>query len=65
MSFEEHKALVQRFVEEFWNQGNMAAADELNDSHAANLPPWKRGSQQGELQSVRYDLARRVSRLAF
>ena len=26
---EENKALVQRFVEEFWNQKNMSAADEL------------------------------------
>lgn len=29
MSGEDNKALVQRFVEEFWNQGNMTAADEL------------------------------------
>jgi steroid delta-isomerase-like uncharacterized protein len=29
MSAEENKALVHRFVEEFWNEGNMAAADEL------------------------------------
>jgi steroid delta-isomerase-like uncharacterized protein len=29
MSAEENKALVRRFVEEFWNEGNMAAADEL------------------------------------
>ena len=29
MSTEENKALVRRFVEEFWNEGNMAAADEL------------------------------------
>ena len=29
MSHEENKALVSRFVEEFWNQGNTAAADEL------------------------------------
>jgi len=29
MSVEENKALVRRFVEEFWNEGNMAAADEL------------------------------------
>jgi steroid delta-isomerase-like uncharacterized protein len=25
----ENKLLVQRFIEEFWNQGNMAVADEL------------------------------------
>ncbi len=29
MVAEENKALVRRFVEEFWNEGNMSAADEL------------------------------------
>ena len=29
MSAEENKALVRRFVEGFWNEGNKAAADEL------------------------------------
>jgi steroid delta-isomerase-like uncharacterized protein len=29
MSAEENKALVRRFVEEFWNKGNTATADEL------------------------------------
>ncbi|HEY7093882.1 MAG TPA: ester cyclase [Ktedonobacterales bacterium] len=29
MSVEENKALVRRFVEEFWNSGNMAAVDEV------------------------------------
>ena len=29
MSAQENKALVRRFVEEFWNQGNTATADEL------------------------------------
>ena len=29
MSAEENKALVHRFVEEFWNQGKTTAADEL------------------------------------
>ena len=29
MSTEENKELVRRFVEEFWNEGNAAAADEL------------------------------------
>jgi steroid delta-isomerase-like uncharacterized protein len=29
MSVEENKALVRRFVEEFWNSGNMATVDEL------------------------------------
>jgi steroid delta-isomerase-like uncharacterized protein len=29
MAAEENKALVRRFVEEFWNEGNMSAADEL------------------------------------
>jgi steroid delta-isomerase-like uncharacterized protein len=29
VSAEENKALVRRFVEEFWNEGNTATADEL------------------------------------
>lgn len=29
MTAEANKALVKRFVEEFWNEGNTAAADEL------------------------------------
>ena len=29
MTHEENKAVVSRFVEAFWNQGNTAAADEL------------------------------------
>jgi steroid delta-isomerase-like uncharacterized protein len=29
MSAEENKGLVERFVEEFWNEGNLSAADEL------------------------------------
>ncbi len=29
MSAEENKALVRRFVEEFWNEGNIATANEL------------------------------------
>ena len=29
MSAEENKALVERFVEELWNEGNTSAADEL------------------------------------
>ncbi|CAA9410824.1 MAG: hypothetical protein AVDCRST_MAG55-1338 [uncultured Rubrobacteraceae bacterium] len=29
MSAEENKELVRRFVEEFWNEGNAATADEL------------------------------------
>ena len=29
MSAEENKALVERFVEEFWNEGNTSTADEL------------------------------------
>src|SRR5215207_544079 len=34
MSAEENKALVRRFVEEFWNEGNMTAADELMEIDA-------------------------------
>jgi steroid delta-isomerase-like uncharacterized protein len=35
MSAEENKALVRRFVEEFWNEGNPTAADELMAIDAA------------------------------
>jgi len=35
MSAEENKALVRRFVEEFWNEGNAATADELMAADAA------------------------------
>jgi len=34
MSAEENKALVHRFVEEFWNKGKTTAADELMASDA-------------------------------
>ncbi len=39
MSIEENKAVVCRFVEEFWNTGNMAAADELMAGDAAITLP--------------------------
>ena len=39
MSCEENKALVRRFVEEFWNQGNTTAADELLTADATIVLP--------------------------
>ncbi len=39
MSCEENKALVRRFIEEFWNQGNTAAADELMTADATIVLP--------------------------
>jgi steroid delta-isomerase-like uncharacterized protein len=39
MSAEENRALVCRFVEEFWNEGNMSAADELMAVDAAIRMP--------------------------
>lgn len=39
MSGEANKALVLRFVEEFWNQGNVAAADELVTADATIVLP--------------------------
>ena len=35
MSIEHNKALVTRFVEEFWNRGNLTVADELMAADAA------------------------------
>ena len=39
MSVEENKAVVSRFVEEFWSQGNTAAADELMAADATIFLP--------------------------
>lgn len=36
---EAHKALVQRFVDEFWNSGNLTAADELMTGDAVIHEP--------------------------
>ena len=50
MSHEENKALVSRFVEEFWNQGNTAAADELMTADATIFLP---GSGQVSKESFK------------
>lgn len=39
MSIEENEALVRRFVEEFWNAGHLAAADELMAADAIIVLP--------------------------
>jgi steroid delta-isomerase-like uncharacterized protein len=39
MVTEEHKALVRRFVDEFWSGGNLAAADELMAADAVIHEP--------------------------
>jgi steroid delta-isomerase-like uncharacterized protein len=39
MTTETNKALVLRFVDEFWNKGNLRSADELMTSDAAILQP--------------------------
>jgi steroid delta-isomerase-like uncharacterized protein len=39
MAIEENKALVRQFVEEFWNSGNMSAADTLMASGATITLP--------------------------
>ena len=54
MSAEENKALNHRFFEEFWDQKNLAVADELIDAHHVNhtpgsapgLPPGPEGFKQ-------------------
>jgi steroid delta-isomerase-like uncharacterized protein len=48
VSTEENKVLVHRFVEEFWNDGNTAAADELMSADAAiHLPNGQRVDRDG------------------
>jgi steroid delta-isomerase-like uncharacterized protein len=39
MSAEENKALVERFVEAFWNEGDLRVADELMEPDAKILLP--------------------------
>jgi steroid delta-isomerase-like uncharacterized protein len=51
MSTEENKALVRRFVEEFWNQGNTAAVDELMAVDAAIHMPTGETLNLDELKS--------------
>ena len=44
---EENKALVRLFDEEFWNKGNLAAADELIEASAAiSLPGRGQGTRE-------------------
>jgi len=50
MSVEEQKAVVRRFVEEFWNRGNVAVADELLSAHATILLP---GMEQVSLEGFK------------
>lgn len=50
MSVEENKELVRRFVEEFWNRGKMAAADELMTTDATIFLP---GSGQVDKESFK------------
>jgi steroid delta-isomerase-like uncharacterized protein len=51
MSAEENKALVRRFVEEFWNEGNTAAADALMAPDAAIHMPTGETLDLDELKS--------------
>jgi steroid delta-isomerase-like uncharacterized protein len=51
MSAKENKALVRRFVEEFWNEGNTTAADELMTIDAAIYLPTGEVVNPDELKS--------------
>jgi len=50
MPFEENKAVVSRFVDEFWNKGNTAVADELMTADATIFLP---GSGQVSKESFK------------
>ncbi len=52
VSAEGNKALVRRFVDEFWNKGNTTAADELMASDAViHLPTGSLMRQLGAISS--------------
>jgi len=50
MSTEDNKAVVRRFVEEFWNLGNTSAADDLMTANATIVLP---GSGQVSKESFK------------
>jgi len=39
MSAEDNKTVVRRLIEEFWNKGNLAVADELYTAEAVHHDP--------------------------
>ena len=59
MSLEENKALVRRFVQEFWNQGNTAADEFMTVDVTIFLPGSRQVSkeQYPTLQNIRNDLS--------
>ena len=50
----DNKALVQRAVDEVWNQGNLAAADELYHGHYGHYDP--NFQQADDLPGLRFTL---------
>ncbi len=61
---EENKALVRRFVEEFWNEKNPDAADELMAADAVIHMPTGEVVDLAGLQRVCRDVAWLLPRLA-
>lgn len=57
MSVEQHKALVRRFLEQVWNQGNLAALDELFAAECVGHDPSRLKPVSGR-ESLRQFIAR-------
>ena len=65
MSAEENKAIVRRYLEESWNQRNLAVIDELIAPDLIQHDPQHLTPGRQGIQSVRWDAVQRFSRRSF